>query len=706
MSAPPIESSDPPLLQLFSGGMLLDERIEELFQNFREAMLAHGVDNPEREILPRYEYGLIGKGGTLFSEENSKIRISTDSYSLVGILDYQGEQREIAMAFFVANFSYYFNWLLKTKQWNYASTLENIVSVFELKRPQTFVKGGMSVSIICKDNWTNIAYALTLGNVESAILRNGHFAFRSLKVASTSPPKVTFQTVQPEDILVIGDPHSWPNLLKYGPDIIKNPETALQNAYEECCTYTSPTKLQQCVIQTLYTLLYQLHRTKEIEFLERQVQVPCKADLLSNSLKKVDLSVFVGKLLYITSAIKENKQINWRASIQLIQRTSKDGFSIAKLNLGKNPLLSKLVYQTLIGMQERDISQPEQYILPRYEKPLQTSFNGIEFMGKKRLYQDRCCVQTLNERFFLCGVYDGHCNMGELVAIEIKHTLSLSLLRKIEKMSGDIEQAFIDIFHKLNEKICSKYPTGGSTAYVALIDKIDNILYSSIIGDSEGKIYRKQNEKGTLFPLSPERNFDHPEEYVRAILANPAYKEAFELTSGKKRKRVGQIGSNGKAEGLNLSRTIGDRDFKVEKNSGIIISTPLVTAMTLQPNDLLITATDGLWDFVTDKEVIDVIEHPEIIVQKAHQFFINKETFTPDDIRMLKAMFAFIHSSLSSQEFEKIRRPICEVSPDFMFKLISPDKFSKHSSTLLSFLAYMNGGTDDITIFVVNIRPL
>lgn len=53
-------------------------------------------------------------------------------------------------------------------------------------------------------------------------------------------------------------------------------------------------------------------------------------------------------------------------------------------------------------------------------------------------------------------------------------------------------------------------------------------------------------------------------------------------------------------------RGLGDRDFKDE---GLLICEPEVTNVVLQPHvdQFSVMASDGLWGFVTDQEVVDTV---------------------------------------------------------------------------------------------------
>jgi len=80
--------------------------------------------------------------------------------------------------------------------------------------------------------------------------------------------------------------------------------------------------------------------------------------------------------------------------------------------------------------------------------------------------------------------------------------------------------------------------------------------------------------------------------------------------------RIEQAGGqvyDGRVEGLEPSRTLGDFDVKAQVNKGVISIVPEVRRHEFVPNGstpaqgVLICATDGVWDVLTGKDVCDLI---------------------------------------------------------------------------------------------------
>merc|ERR1712093_358686 len=81
----------------------------------------------------------------------------------------------------------------------------------------------------------------------------------------------------------------------------------------------------------------------------------------------------------------------------------------------------------------------------------------------------------------------------------------------------------------------------------------------------------------------------------------------------KKRIRdAGGIVINGRIEGLEPSRTIGDFDVKMRLPEGVISITPEIRRMELPRGQetsqgLLVMATDGVWDVLSGQDIVSLL---------------------------------------------------------------------------------------------------
>eukprot|EP00038_Savillea_parva_P012140 m.202538 g.202538 ORF g.202538 m.202538 type:complete len:506 (+) comp21796_c0_seq1:506-2023(+) len=134
--------------------------------------------------------------------------------------------------------------------------------------------------------------------------------------------------------------------------------------------------------------------------------------------------------------------------------------------------------------------------------------------------------------------------------------------------------------------------TSGTTANLALVCTYGDtrILVVANVGDSRAVICRN----GVAVDLSDDHHTEHDAE-----------RERVEAAGG----RIAQGRVNG---GLNMTRALGDHQFKQNKDlpltAQMISPEPDVTITTLGPEDkFLVLACDGIWNSLTSEDVIDFV---------------------------------------------------------------------------------------------------
>lgn len=222
---------------------------------------------------------------------------------------------------------------------------------------------------------------------------------------------------------------------------------------------------------------------------------------------------------------------------------------------------------------------------------------GKEEQGRRYQMEDAHFFQE-NEKGILLGVFDGH--NGIEVARYACYRFQELFFSILE---DDVSKAFFTVFATIQEEIENKHSEWesiGSTAVVSYIEKATNYVYTATLGDSEANIYRKIGKKRKSLPLSCIRNWGTKRDAYSAKLA---LGEAIPFKKNSKEMRHPPPGiSVHSGSGLNVSRALGDVLFK-----GVIHS-PKITLTTLLPGDILLLACDGLKDFVTEKEILKIIE--------------------------------------------------------------------------------------------------
>ena len=239
-----------------------------------------------------------------------------------------------------------------------------------------------------------------------------------------------------------------------------------------------------------------------------------------------------------------------------------------------------------------------------------------------------------NARFNIFGIFDGH--GGKEVAQYVSNHFTQNFLSNEKIQKNNIKHAIIDTFLKMDElmfqkegiqelkKISKKCEEDdkiffekngivetqldlyiktilnnneniafnrGCTACVCIIDTLTKKIYFANAGDSRVILCKK----GKAYRMS----VDH--------------KPELELESNRIKKAKGWVNDYGRINGnLNLSRTLGDLEYKNNKNlkpqEQIITAYPdVVDDKIEEDNDFIVIGCDGIWDSMQDQEICDII---------------------------------------------------------------------------------------------------
>lgn len=200
---------------------------------------------------------------------------------------------------------------------------------------------------------------------------------------------------------------------------------------------------------------------------------------------------------------------------------------------------------------------------------------------------------------FLFGVFDGH---G--IYKKYKRPEHQDGYRAAKIAAKSAEDDLISLFNQWNfltipafeawaEKVHQKIPKdlpGGTTAAIALVEKVNGILHVLNIGDSKVVVFRKHNGKIYPIPMSPIRDWNTPEcvQRVKEILS-PEEFAIWCTYQGKHRRFPPRHGVNG-------SNFLGDHQQTYNGKSAITHD-PICSQFQLKPGDVLINGCDGLWDY-------------------------------------------------------------------------------------------------------------
>lgn len=202
--------------------------------------------------------------------------------------------------------------------------------------------------------------------------------------------------------------------------------------------------------------------------------------------------------------------------------------------------------------------------------------------------EDRMCYGVnLNDNIHgYVGVFDGH--GGEECASYVANNLARYLVANFERVedwkAGDNRMK--TMFHKIEDEFVAIATeiedTSGACATVMIVKGTEALIAN--IGDCKA-IAIPESTADDYIILTGDHRADAEEEMERIERAGGSVVE-------------GRVGN------LQPSRSFGDIDVKEIVGEGVVIPTPEVSRISMQPGGFMVIATDGLWDYVGDSGVI------------------------------------------------------------------------------------------------------
>jgi len=242
-----------------------------------------------------------------------------------------------------------------------------------------------------------------------------------------------------------------------------------------------------------------------------------------------------------------------------------------------------------------------QVFLSKRPIPLFFTYEAEALRGKRAKMED-AHIFAEREGGILTGVFDGH--NGNEVSLHVASRIPELFFRVLDQKKGGVYLAFKELFLKLQQELEKERPEWrgiGSTAVVCYLEKATNYVYTATLGDSEATLYRKVHKRYRSIPLSCVRNWSTKRDF------KSARKALGERLPGKKNPKEMRHPPPGESVrsgyGLNVSRALGDALFK-----GVIHS-PKITVNTVLGGDVLLLSCDGLKDFVSEKEVVEIVTY-------------------------------------------------------------------------------------------------
>jgi len=236
------------------------------------------------------------------------------------------------------------------------------------------------------------------------------------------------------------------------------------------------------------------------------------------------------------------------------------------------------------------------------------------------------CVPNHNSNLSLFAIFDGHGGRGSVQYLE-KNLLSAILNQKKKLQNFDFKGALEDSFAELDNSLLScleKYrDSSGSTAIVAMLH--GNYLLVAWIGDSRGILCRGKKP----FELS----VDHtPLRYDE--------KKRIEKLGGKINLNDKKGDAPRVMQSLAVTRSFGDLKLKKSK---YVIAEPEFTETVLLPEDqFAVFASDGLWDVMSEEEVVAFVIKSEDKMKASEQLLQNAmQQGSKDNIAVLVVYFTW-----------------------------------------------------------------
>lgn len=264
--------------------------------------------------------------------------------------------------------------------------------------------------------------------------------------------------------------------------------------------------------------------------------------------------------------------------------------------------------------------------------------------GFKKTNQDNCFAfeKYITEDQSLFGAMDGHGPHGHLVSGYVKQHLPIILVNHLTT-GTDVKKAltsgFVEVDKSLgNSRIDCEF--SGSTAVVSYLK--GKTITTAWVGDSRGVMGRETKKGWEAIDLTHDHKPTNPEEKNRILSSN-----------GRVERLVDEMGQPmgpyrvwlqyAWIPGLAMSRALGD----VLAHQVGVTSEPDHTVVELTPQDrFMILASDGVWEFISSKEAVDIAAQFETaeeacrqLVDEAYQRWLTEEEGVVDDITAVVVKF-------------------------------------------------------------------
>lgn len=247
----------------------------------------------------------------------------------------------------------------------------------------------------------------------------------------------------------------------------------------------------------------------------------------------------------------------------------------------------------------------------RFKYAICTKKGFVPYNNAKKNQDSYLVVPMLHgdEDISLYGAFDGHGEFGHLVSGFVKEELP-KCFESEPNLKSDTKNAIMDASRQLVKLLTKRNKINcqfsGTTAVFSV--RVGNMLYTANIGDSRCCLCSRDAATGGVkaVPLTIDHKPELPAERER-ILKSGGRVEPLPAITGQPDEdrgpnRVWLMDVN--LPGLAMSRSIGD---KVSHQVGVI-DIPEVSEHQIAEADVFaIWATDGVWEFMSNQEVCELV---------------------------------------------------------------------------------------------------
>jgi len=199
--------------------------------------------------------------------------------------------------------------------------------------------------------------------------------------------------------------------------------------------------------------------------------------------------------------------------------------------------------------------------------------------------------------FFTVGVLDGHdtASASDAVSRMLPGTVSRQL-----KAGRTLEQGYTVAMSETEDALKKLCATAGTCANCCTI--AGRNVFCANLGDCRCVLLQLRIPEAPTSPTS-----------VQQCVAMSVDQKASTPSEMRRIRQAGGTVHDGRVEGLEPSRTLGDFDVKMQVRKGVISIIPevrhhqLATEGDGQVQGILMCATDGVWDVISSQDVSDLV---------------------------------------------------------------------------------------------------